>query len=69
MLCDKMEKTGSVNSKMAAYKLQRRSSQLVHKKATKFQRYTYVFGVQLFNKHDGNVVRPNGEKPEVEISR
>ena len=28
--------------------------------------YTYVFGVQLSYGSDDNVVRPNGEKPEVE---
>ena len=31
--------------------------------------YTYVFGIQQSNKHNGNVVRPNGRKPEVEIPR
>jgi len=34
-----------------------------------FDSYTYVFGKQLFNGSDDNVVRPNGEKPEVENPR
>jgi len=34
-----------------------------------FDGYTYVFGIQPSNGSDGNVVRPNAEKPEVENPR
>ena len=54
---------------MAASKLQTHISRLVHKIVTNFRRLCHVFGVQLSNKHSGNVVRSNGKKPEVEITR
>jgi len=50
------EETGNGTFKMAAYKLRLRISHLLHKIATKFQRYTYVFWVQLSNEDSGNVL-------------
>jgi len=62
--------TGTVKSKMAASKLPKCISQLLHKI---YQRnsngYTNVFGVHIRNEDNGNVVRPNGKKLEMQNPR
>ena len=52
---------------MVASELPIRISQLYTKTQHKSDGYTYVFEVQLSNKNNGNVVRPNGENRKWKI--
>jgi len=47
-------------------KIKLRISQLIRKIATKFKRLNLRFGVRLFTKTIGNIVRPTITKAEVE---